>query len=211
MSPHRPVLLLLFLSILLLQSCNLLNPRNLGNENKWKNKKLETPLRVHYDFDPLVIRAYGEDSYFLEEHIDDSEGIGKLDSILQFKLKSRNFILSDGPEYSLLTVDSMFMEEYIEKVPVYDDEGDYLTEANFYDVQLFMHGKLNQNGQISELEAKYSFQSEPRPGLIISSITVHHNSALNMKKVLAILMNRFSYEAYKAAKANKIKSPESTQ
>lgn len=186
--------------ILSTSSCNLLNLRNIGNENKWKNKVLEPALVVHYDFNPLVIKAYDDESYFLAAQIEDTSALPRLDSILRGKLTQRNFILSDAPEFSLLTVDSLFLNEYTEEVPVYNDEGDYLTDAKYYDVRILVHGYLTLDGQSKIVMASYDFESSPRPGLIIQSLTVHSNSALNMEKVMAILMNRFSYEAYKAAR-----------
>jgi hypothetical protein len=185
---------------LLVTGCSLVNLRNLENENKWKNKTLHPPLTVHYDFDPILIRAYDHNSYFLEDHVEDSTAIYKLDSLLQVKLTHRNFRLSKAPEFNLLKVDSLIFEEYTEQVPVYSEEGDYLTDATYYWVNLYIHGYLNTGGSTSELDAQYNFESEPMPGIFISSLTMHHNSGVNIKKVLAILMNRFSYEAYKVAK-----------
>ena len=191
--------LFLLPGILILFGCNHLNFRNLGNENKWESKILVQPLRVHYDFDPVIIRGYGTDSYFLVDHVEDSAAIFKIDSVLQTKLSSRNFVLSGEPEFSLISVDSLFFEEYTEEVPVYDDEGGYVTDATYYDVRMSIHGTLNLDGEIKSLNAEYNFESEPRPGVIISYMTVHSNSKINMRKVIAILLNRFSYEAYQKA------------
>lgn len=180
----------------MLSSCNLLNLRNVQNENKWKNKSFHTPLEVQYQFDPVTYKDYDNESFFLQGH-DTKIALDSLEGILRAKLIRRNFVLTDDLSHNLLIVDTLYLGEYTGLTDVYDSEGEHLAEATNYEVRISIWGRLVSNGRSTKISADYEFDSNPRPGTLIPSMTVHHNSALNMEKVFAVLMNRFSYDAYK--------------
>jgi hypothetical protein len=189
-----PIFLFVFLT-----SCNLLNPHNIKNDFKWKNKKLSNNTKVQFIFDPIVIKDFDATSS-LKYYFQDSNKISGIGSIIKDKLSRRNFELTEQESKNYIAIDSLVFSDKAEVVSVLsNDASEILGDYEKNDINIKIMGSLHIHDTISAaVTAAYTFTDEPRESYLFKGLIAYTNTWVNLDKVMNNISNEFSYNCYLA-------------
>ena len=190
---------------LLFFSCNLfLNPlHNIKNDFKWKNKKLATPTKINFLFNPYVIKELDSDDSDLSQYLTDPNRVNQINSIFRKKLEKRNFIISTLPEKIIVSIDTIVFKESSEMINITctDKDNDYIDLGDHpefnYSVKISSNLKLNDSlNSHKQIKSDYSISNFPRESLILNCFVAYNIAWIDFEKVINNSINKMSYDYY---------------
>lgn len=197
-------LIKLFLSCIIfltMVSCNLLSPKNLSNDLRWKNKKFSQPYGIVLQYTPAVnteLPKNREPWFYTAADSSDTDKKYHIKTLLQEKFGNRNIFFSDSSTVKL-RIEKLLFREYSEPVTVYDEDAEYVGEST-QDFFIFeISGSLLMKDSVAQqVIIEHHYNNEPRESYVLDGVIVMGGGNASASKMIENSISEFSYRVYEA-------------